>query len=304
MQYSKPSQPNSTRPSLLSTSTSNEVEDNRILASLESGEADASAYGKKSKGRSGRRRFIVGWLVLVGTLTAWIAHQSTQAPAQPGPDLEVPENLQKVQQGATSATNDRVPFGLLEPEAGSQAAVINDEAAAKIAPPTNPAVGNAIPKQAQATTVPFAPEPSTGELLKALEGTGTNATPASAGTTAPVHAANQAVANKAVANKAARKPPAPQSKQLPRSKTDTDVALLTALVTAASEGEPAQSAPSVSSEAGTKGNRPNRDIVERTANDSTESLLARCKRLGFLEGSLCHWRICSGQESNPACKVH
>jgi hypothetical protein len=49
---------------------------------------------------------------------------------------------------------------------------------------------------------------------------------------------------------------------------------------------------------------PGRDIVERKPNDSSESLLWRCKQLGFIEGQLCRWRICSGRwDSDDACKA-
>jgi hypothetical protein len=47
---------------------------------------------------------------------------------------------------------------------------------------------------------------------------------------------------------------------------------------------------------------PKRDIVTRTASESTESLVKRCQALGFFEGELCRLRICSGHwGSDPAC---
>ena len=46
----------------------------------------------------------------------------------------------------------------------------------------------------------------------------------------------------------------------------------------------------------------NRDIVVRTAGQSTEALVKRCRALGLLEGELCRVRICSGLwGSDPAC---
>jgi hypothetical protein len=46
----------------------------------------------------------------------------------------------------------------------------------------------------------------------------------------------------------------------------------------------------------------NRDIVTRSDGDTTESLLKRCKSLGFFEGELCRIRICSSLwGKDPAC---
>lgn len=45
-----------------------------------------------------------------------------------------------------------------------------------------------------------------------------------------------------------------------------------------------------------------RDVVVRNGNESTASLLKRCAALGFIEGELCRFRICSGRwGSDPAC---
>ena len=75
----------------------------------------------------------------------------------------------------------------------------------------------------------------------------------------------------------------------PNTGSDTDVALLTALV--AHAGAPA----SVTLER-------SRDVVERQEGDTTAQLLARCKQLGLIEGMLCRSRICSGRwENDAAC---
>jgi hypothetical protein len=98
---------------------------------------------------------------------------------------------------------------------------------------------------------------------------------------------------------------------------DSDVELLEALV-AHSSGQPvpkdekktvANNAkkPKTSSKAApeavaAKTPEKNTDVVERHPGDSTESLLKRCKQLGFLEGELCRWRMCTGRwNSDPAC---
>jgi hypothetical protein len=38
---------------------------------------------------------------------------------------------------------------------------------------------------------------------------------------------------------------------------------------------------------------PGKDVVARNAGDSTESLVKRCRALGWLEGELCRFRVCS-----------
>lgn len=46
----------------------------------------------------------------------------------------------------------------------------------------------------------------------------------------------------------------------------------------------------------------NRDIVTHAPEESIESLVKRCRALGFFEGELCRLRICSGMwDKNPAC---
>ncbi|NRR34177.1 hypothetical protein HSX11_28800 [Oxalobacteraceae bacterium] len=72
---------------------------------------------------------------------------------------------------------------------------------------------------------------------------------------------------------------------------DSDIALLTALV--AHAGRPAAVATDH-----------NRDIVERSETDKTETLLQRCRQLGMIEGMLCRSRICAGRwEDDVACRA-
>jgi hypothetical protein len=92
---------------------------------------------------------------------------------------------------------------------------------------------------------------------------------------------------------------------------DSDVALLSAIVAHDSESTAAPVKTNAKVRAGAKqANKAkaaepvNTDIVERKPEDSTESLLLRCKQLGFLEGGLCRWRICSGrQDTDTACST-
>lgn len=46
----------------------------------------------------------------------------------------------------------------------------------------------------------------------------------------------------------------------------------------------------------------NRDVVTQASGESTESLVARCRALGFIEGELCRVRVCFGLwGKDPAC---
>ena len=84
----------------------------------------------------------------------------------------------------------------------------------------------------------------------------------------------------------ATRPPA--SRPAPSAAGDSDVALLTAMVAHAHR----QEGPAA----------PVRDVVLRTEEEETASLLRRCKQLGMIEGMLCRSRICSGRwDSDAAC---
>ena len=88
---------------------------------------------------------------------------------------------------------------------------------------------------------------------------------------------------------------------------DRDVDLIAALLTHVSSptaGEKAKArvnvsdAPRTSSAQAASGRErkasPNRDVVTQAPGESTESLVARCRALGFFEGELCRVRVCSG----------
>lgn len=97
---------------------------------------------------------------------------------------------------------------------------------------------------------------------------------------------------------------------------DKDVDLIAALLTHVSSGAKAPSSeapkkvttspPAVrTSSLGTNAKREqktaaNRDIVTAGPSESTESLVKRCKALGFFEGELCRLRICSGMWGKDA----
>ncbi len=111
-------------------------------------------------------------------------------------------------------------------------------------------------------------------------------------TSAPVHATAKAAPPHAISAAPRTATAARTAASAPAgASADTDVALLTALV--AHAGQPATVTPERS-----------RDVVERRDGDSTETLLARCKQLGLIEGMLCRSRICSGRwETDAACRA-
>jgi hypothetical protein len=111
-----------------------------------------------------------------------------------------------------------------------------------------------------------------------------------------------------------------QANGLTKEKTDRDVTMLAALIENTNESQagkvnteqrstkkmhqPAKSKFSQTSTVNLSESVQGRDVVERRPNDSSEALLQRCKQLGFIEGQLCRWRICSGRwESDSACKA-
>jgi hypothetical protein len=95
--------------------------------------------------------------------------------------------------------------------------------------------------------------------------------------------------------------------------TDKDVDLIAALLThvsrpGATPKEASKSPATSLALAGSAAKRDNRsanhDIVMHAPGVSKESLIARCRTLGFLEGELCRIRICSGSwGTDPACSM-
>jgi hypothetical protein len=95
---------------------------------------------------------------------------------------------------------------------------------------------------------------------------------------------------------------------------DKDVALIAALLSHVSaSGSPApkkgagstpatKSAETTSTAKRETAAPTNRDVIIRTADESTDTLVRRCRTLGLLEGQLCRIRICSGLwGKDPAC---
>jgi hypothetical protein len=98
-------------------------------------------------------------------------------------------------------------------------------------------------------------------------------------------------------------------KSHPADTDDHDVKLLTALVasTPVAKEQPskAHNTKHATNKPQTSPKDDSRDIVERKPGDSTASLLARCKKLGMIEGELCRWRICADRwDTDPVCKAN
>jgi hypothetical protein len=77
---------------------------------------------------------------------------------------------------------------------------------------------------------------------------------------------------------------------------DRDVDLVAALLAYSGKSASGQAASHPERDAAkrTAPPEPGRDIVTRTAGESTASLVQRCRALGWVEGELCRVRVCSG----------
>lgn len=297
----------------MSTSAQDETASNRILAALEAGNCGTSDR-HKHKSRFGRGRIIAVSLLVLAGLAAWIAYQNKHMAILDGFNSPKEEILPIAEHAAPPVENEPAPIKLTESKIGEKAAVITNDPAPKNVSTevatdesaNNPGTANPLSKQAPVLIPDAGSKTPTGELLKSLERPDTTAGPALTKSVATVPAAHQITASKKPndAARAIQKPSARQTSQASSAKSDTDVALLTALMAAGVEPEQVRTAAPKVKKIHAKAGQPNRDIVERTTGDSSQTLLTRCKQLGFLEGELCRWRICSGRwDTDLACKV-
>jgi hypothetical protein len=89
----------------------------------------------------------------------------------------------------------------------------------------------------------------------------------------------------------------------PPQPADSDVALLAAIVAHASNQPPPPLPERVAASVRVTASGVSDDVVQRTGNEATASLLQRCQQLGFIEAMLCRARICSGRrDSDAACR--
>jgi hypothetical protein len=252
------------------------VDPRRILASLERG-----GVGTAEAPVARRRVASAGAAVLIALagVLGWAAYHGAApriAPRQPAPALSSQQRVAAEPSRHIATANP----------AQAPAAIINDTLAQSGPAPAAPRQSwlDAVP--ALAPPAPPLPPPS------------------SKSRPARPHAA-QAVHGRRVASHhpAAPTPHEPAAHAAPTASAapDSDVVLLTALVAHANKqaAAPAKApAPAVADPA-TGGS--NRDVVLPKENESTESLLQRCKQLGFIEGMLCRSRICAGHADSAAC---
>ena len=231
----------------------------RILARLE--------HGPRAQARPARAWDVDGWtvglilLLLTMCGIAWLMHEETITPV--------------TFKSRSSSTPTMVPVPVPTPTTATAAGQVHAAQAA----------GHADPQAAAIINTPHAAPPT----LVAIP------MPEARLARQPQAAAPNAIADKSSSHKpvstARARPGIDVAQAKPASTSDTDVALLTALV--AHAGQPASVAPERT-----------RDVVERQDGDRTADLLRRCKQLGLMEGMLCRSRICSGSwESDAACRA-
>lgn len=330
MQYPKEEKPNPSKPSLLSSSDQAGPDDVRILTSLPPGKLQGkpavTPMRKKARRRAG---LLVTLLILIagGIAGSLMLGRSGPAPvsaaasAPPVVAAAAPP-VQPAQTQTQTQTQTQVPPLALEdaksseaaehsePAEHSDAAIITDEN------PPKPGSADALRQDKLTSALEAGVKPPPAALQNALE-----ASPAPVAQKPAVHAklVNRADKAKPDEHKKASKP-AVVAKNKDKNKDkgvnkDGDVDLISALV--AHTADPAQKPNSNSKpkspklaqadkDASKSGpHQRNEDIVERRGGESTESLLQRCRTLGFIEGELCRWRICSGRwDSDASCKAN
>ena len=272
------------KPDLLSASRSVQDRGQRILASLEQG-------GKPvTLARRAASRQLDSWIVGVSSVVvvlaafAWVMHDSSVAPA--------PKRITWASARPAQADQAAPPAGGMAQQQASQAAAIVNEAPehhAAYGAPTAASVSTTSSASTTASGPAIEPGPIAARASAVTEHSKASAGRTNASAAPAASAVN--VASRAAGAAGPSVSAARNASPAPATSADTDVALLTALV--AHSGRPATVTPERS-----------RDVVERHDGDSSETLLARCKQLGLIEGMLCRSRICSGRwESDAACRA-
>lgn len=310
------------KPSLLSGPGDAVAASSGILAGLEQqGDKGFSAPKKKRGRRSIRTSIVVGLLSILGAGVAIVVYQNDAAlPVQHTPLQAVSPHS-----GLTAKKTDPTPVPESEAEPDGLAAFIVNE---PVAVANSPSSAGASGVAAESVNPSFADNSQETEVLppdvssKKLPQTGLTSiqkNPASspkfiAGTRTPAAATEPVAGIRVTSNKSSSAISTEKQGVVAanRQTADRDVALLEVLVAHTTKQPRAPESPEKS-----VGNNPqpvsatiakaggdNRDFVERKPGDSTESLLQRCKGLGFFEGEFCRWRMCSGRwDSDAACKV-
>lgn len=311
MQQPDPQKRSTPKPSLLTASDQGDPGNVRILASLPQGGSPPVA-AKPARRRFGLLAFVFGLVAVAVAVTLTSGPDNTLAALAPETAIQqsVPAAVATSIDAGTQSQKSASPtvIGKSESSPAPNAALIVTEEV----PATMEIAGTKTSGQDKLTTVLEADiKPPPAALKTALEAS------SAAPETKPIaHARpiNRVASTKHVDRVAT---PSAQSARSD-SQADRDINLLTALVAHSSERDAKQTAKEaalVRSQKLARNNtgivktnvKPadrNQDVVERQASDSTESLLERCKSLGFIEGQLCRWRICSGRwDTDAACKV-
>ncbi|WP_317203556.1 hypothetical protein [Janthinobacterium sp.] len=260
----QPKNPNKGGPEPRAKAAPESAGHSRILAGREHGATPA----RRDIGSQGVAALIL--VLLLGTL-GWMGYNK--------------EDPQEEREERAAARAERAAARAAARQPAPRVEVMAPTAHAVVATP-NPLVPTPAPAAPVAPVAPAAPARIGNDDAAAPHGADDAApqrdTPPHGTAAAPPPPAPRPAA---VAKAGAAPAPEPAPKQsTPAGVPDSDVALLTA---------PAAYA----------GKQPNRDVVLRQDNDSSESLLQRCKELGTIEGMLCRSRICSGRwDSDPACK--
>ncbi|MEQ6341809.1 MAG: hypothetical protein M3A44_09195 [Gammaproteobacteria bacterium] len=325
MQRSEESQQVVKKPSLLSGSDDAVTANSRILAGLEQDDKGFFAPKKPISRRSAVTNLIVGLLTILGVGAAIIVYQNNAAsPVQRTPLQADSPHTDLIAKKTDSIPVISVPAPEAEPE-GLAALIVNEPVA--IAKNLSGAgVPGIAARSANPSLAVNSQETGRGpDISSKLPQAGLNSIQKNSASSPKSITGTHTQAHAAATVPAARHPDS-SNKSSPAISTekqgavatkgqtaDRDVALLEALVAHATEQpvrapeSPKKSAKNNQQPVSTtiaKTREHNRDFVERKPNDSTESLLQRCKQLGFFEGEFCRWRMCSGRwDSDAACKV-
>jgi hypothetical protein len=332
LQYPKEEKPSTSKPSLLSTSDQAGADDVRILTSLPPGKLQGkpaiTPMRKKARRRAGLLMSLL-ILIVAGIAGVLMLDKSATPAAPPASASASTSTAAPVQtpQLALASTQAPPPAPVAEAKSGeppataehSDAAVITDEN------PTSADTDKQDRQDKLTSALEAGVKPPPAALQTALE-----AGPAPAAQKPAAHAklVNKVDTHKAETNKAETRADTakPDEHKKPSKATvvaknkndknagkDGDVDLISALVAHTADPsqkqnakpKPPKLAQADKDAAKARLHERNEDIVERRAGESTESLLKRCSTLGFIEGELCRWRICSGRWDNDAsCKAN
>lgn len=296
----KEARPTMTAPSLLSASAParGEAESSRILAALE-GRAPEAEVKHLATPRDGRARRWVALALLLALMAggiSWIIHEDgaapmvAQAPASAASASNPVAALPQASMPSPSSTSGELAIKPMD-KPPDVAAIIDEAPPARDAgvgrgepdpqgEPTNPLSMLAM------TTPPAAGSPAAGSTAAGSPAAGS---PAAA--PGPTRQAAEQRAQHANAPRAAKPASTPPRKTAKPS--DTDAALLSALM---NYGLPPASPP------GTRVYKSEGVFMREMPGSPLSERLKECRKLSFIEGEQCRLRVCAGQWGTaPEC---